>query len=828
MLFSLTQSTPLAMAPLAALGWLSNIWPYLLLAFGFSVVIFVHELGHFLAAKWAGVRVERFAIGFGKELLGFTRGETRYSLNALPLGGYVKMLGQEDFVVDKSGELKVKDDPTSFTNKSVGKRMVIVSAGVIMNLFFAAAALTIVAMVGRIQPPAIVGIVLPDSPAGRAGLQTGDRILAINGGRVDDFESLKHKVILSDSGEVFELAVERDGKRVQPDPRIIPEYRSAAKEQQLGFTPGMNLRVADAALVQSDKRPPDALHEKDELYRLVQDGEDIVCKDLGRYRRAVLAARGAPVDVVVRRPRDPDALTNEQLGQYGPDVESDELRLKLRAAWFPLPYNPDDPSTMSLLGLVPRLTVLRVVPDKSFDNAGVRTGDIVNRIGQSIHPMFTAFKKEITNNPDRELSIEVCRIDEENRGLSSRGVRFCVEHREALIAAARDGLEKARRLLPRLAAEVNLPEKDRAKITAALGASEDASAWRRWLDRVDVHELHGLIPKRPFALFSTPAPTIDVQAVAFDQERLLVADVLEHLGDRPTPAAEAGIPAGAVIASAEGQPVQHWYELSEVFRKNAGRTVQLTYRLADEVHTAAFRVPGSLSAALDLPFGARIIKIDGKSSCEISGGKGGSRDLPLPDWRAVAGLLEASVDKTVPVEYVTVDGERRTGQFHVTGDSTDPWLQRVQFIANFACYPLLERHPVHNPIRAVGVGFRGAYEWTVFTIETVRHLILTRNVSVEKVSGPVGIIAIGGRVAQSGLTNLLWFLGVISANLAVINFLPMPIVDGGLMVFLLLEKIRGEPVSIKTQVATQLVGIALIATLFILITYQDILKLVGV
>ena len=81
----------------------------------------------------------------------------------------------------------------------------------------------------------------------------------------------------------------------------------------------------------------------------------------------------------------------------------------------------------------------------------------------------------------------------------------------------------------------------------------------------------------------------------------------------------------------------------------------------------------------------------------------------------------------------------------------------------------------------------------------------------------------GTKVADTGMLNLLWFLGLISANLAVINFLPLPIVDGGLFLFLCLEKIRGEPVSIKTQVATQLIGIALIITVFLLVTYQDIL-----
>lgn len=162
-------STPLLLMAAGAMPeWASTAWSYILLILGFSLVIFVHELGHFAAAKWAGVRVERFAIGFGKELLGFTRAETRYSFNVLPFGGYVKMLGQEDFVVDKSGELKVKENPDSFTNKSIGQRMVIISAGVIMNLIFAAIAFGIVVMVGRPQWPSVVGTVLPGSSRRRS------------------------------------------------------------------------------------------------------------------------------------------------------------------------------------------------------------------------------------------------------------------------------------------------------------------------------------------------------------------------------------------------------------------------------------------------------------------------------------------------------------------------------------------------------------------------------------------------------------------------------------------------------------------------------------
>ena len=171
---------------------------------------------------------------------------------------------------------------------------------------------------------------------------------------------------------------------------------------------------------------------------------------------------------------------------------------------------------------------------------------------------------------------------------------------------------------------------------------------------------------------------------------------------------------------------------------------------------------------------------------------------------------------------MTLDGEKKSGRYTVTADNTDPWLQRILYIEPFVCYPLLERHRVTNPITAVGDGFKQAYQATMQTVLSIKHMLFTRQVGLSKVSGPVGIIRIGSKFAGSSPLDLLWFLALISANLAVLNFLPLPIVDGGLFLFLLLEKVRGEPVSIKTQVATQLVGIALIATVFILVTYQDI------
>src|SRR5437764_12224958 len=173
---------------------LPNILAIAALVFGFGFVIFFHELGHFFAAKWVGIKVEQFAVGFGQAMfswrqgLGFrvgsstkeyeelltaqTRGsekhfgglgETEYRLNWIPLGGYVKMLGQDDLRPNSE-----QDDPRAYNKKSIGARMFVVSAGVIMNIVLAAVGFMIVFLMGfRVQPP-VVGSVIPDSPAAHA------------------------------------------------------------------------------------------------------------------------------------------------------------------------------------------------------------------------------------------------------------------------------------------------------------------------------------------------------------------------------------------------------------------------------------------------------------------------------------------------------------------------------------------------------------------------------------------------------------------------------------------------------------------------------------
>ena len=166
------------------------IWPLFLIFFGFGMIIFVHELGHFLMAKFMDIRVDVFAIGFGPRIVGIKVGQTDYCIRAFPLGGYVKMLAQEDIDVDKSAR-PGPPDPQSFLSKSIGQRMWVVSAGVIMNLVFAAFTFMIVFAYGLEFRAAEAGFVVVGSPAERAGIQAGDRFVSVGGQTISHFGEMQ-------------------------------------------------------------------------------------------------------------------------------------------------------------------------------------------------------------------------------------------------------------------------------------------------------------------------------------------------------------------------------------------------------------------------------------------------------------------------------------------------------------------------------------------------------------------------------------------------------------------------------------------------------------
>lgn len=204
-----------------------------------TVLVFIHEYGHYIVARWCGVRVEVFSIGFGPELFGRTDSHgTRWKFSAIPLGGYVKMFGQGGNLLEgEAGKaLTEADRAVAFDYKSVWRRMAIVAAGPIANYVFAAIVFAaIFAIHGKEVALPIVGEVVPASAAAEAGLKPGDRVVALNGTTIEDFDDIREFVQLNLDQEIA-LTLERDGamQTVVARPTISVEKDALGNEMRLG------------------------------------------------------------------------------------------------------------------------------------------------------------------------------------------------------------------------------------------------------------------------------------------------------------------------------------------------------------------------------------------------------------------------------------------------------------------------------------------------------------------------------------------------------------------------------------------------------------------
>jgi regulator of sigma E protease len=630
--------------------------PLLLLVVGIACVIFVHELGHFLIAKWRGVRVIRFAVGYGKELVGFTRGQTRYSINMLPLGGYVQMLGREDFDVDTSGEMYIRSDPLAFSNKPVGQRMMIVSAGVVMNLLFACFLFMVAFLIGMDVVPAAIGIVQPDSPAWRAGLAPGARILSVNGRTADEWTDVLMAMTLSDPDKPLEVRVLQQGH--EETVSLEPDYGAAAGMRHVGIGSLQSMTVAYVEPLPG--APPEGQMEAaDEIIALRSEP----VKDIHQVLSAISAARGEPVE----------------------------------------------------------LTVKRSVKDKDGNPVLDGRGKPVTR------QVNVAPRARITMSP-----------------ASSPNLLGAVPHVRA----------------------VDAPQ-------------------GRWIEETD----------------------------------LVVAKVLPD-----TPMGKAGLVDGARLLAVNGKPVADWFGLIEILRANNGKTVSLTSQTDSGSRTGDLAVPRCLALELGLapwPDGM-ILSVAGHATVAVPGSDGQSRELGVCTWPGARAALSQNVGRRVEVEYLT-GGVRHSKSVLVSPDMTDPWTLRIAYPATFVTYPQMTPLRVTNPVKAMWLGIKRTGDFLVQTYMTTRQLLFTQQVGAEQLSGPVGILRIGAQVAAMGSAQLIYFLAFLSVNFALVNSLPFPIVDGGHFFFLIIEKIRGKALSVRTQMTTQGIGLAIVFVGFIFLTIQDVL-----
>ncbi|MDD5072957.1 MAG: RIP metalloprotease RseP [Candidatus Omnitrophica bacterium] len=211
---------------------------WILVVLAFSVMIIIHELGHFLVARRVGIKVETFSIGFGPPIFSVKKGGVEYRIGALPLGGYVKLLGEDP-------SEKLTGDKSELASQPVGNRFKVFAAGSALNYLLGYVLLSVVFMIGYPVITTKVGALVEDYPAKKAGMQVGDRVLAIDGKAVGDWEELTGIMHKKTEGDV-KLTIDRDGKKL--DLVIRPMVR----ETKDVF--GNKVRIAQVGIMNSDER----------------------------------------------------------------------------------------------------------------------------------------------------------------------------------------------------------------------------------------------------------------------------------------------------------------------------------------------------------------------------------------------------------------------------------------------------------------------------------------------------------------------------------------------------------------------------------------------
>jgi regulator of sigma E protease len=268
-------------------------------AFVLGVLVFVHELGHFLAAKRVGIRVLKFQLGFNPTIFSFKYGDTEYGIGALPLGGYVKMAGE-------ASEDGPTGDPSEFLSKTRWERFQVLVAGPAMNLLLAFFLAAVVLYQGAEvesynDKPVDVGVVKMDSPAARAGIQTGDRIVSVSGHHVDTWEEFAIQIQLH-ANNPAELGVLRQGLELTKT--VTPESLDKTHfEFGLGALPNVHPHLVD--VTQGEPGAKAGLRGGDVIVAV--DGEPMTFD--AEFRQAISKSANTPITLSILRGGMPMTIT---------------------------------------------------------------------------------------------------------------------------------------------------------------------------------------------------------------------------------------------------------------------------------------------------------------------------------------------------------------------------------------------------------------------------------------------------------------------------------------------------------------------------------------
>lgn len=698
-----------------------DIWPVALAVLGLGLVIFIHELGHFLAAKWCDVHVETFSIGFGKAIPGlqFRRGETQYKVGWIPLGGYVKMVGEGENADTEEAD----EDPRSFKNKSVGARMFIISAGVIMNLILGCVCFIAAYMNGVEETPAVVGSVGIGSPAWQADLRAGSQIVQIDTITRPTFEDIRPEVMGAAKGDpvLFKIRTPDGSER---DAHLVPRRNPEDLYPLVGINPVRKLtlpkmRKADGSPVHPNSAAEQARATQDQLPFRSEDRivgatdpdnpaqiKSLAETDSLAFDRALHRLRGKPVTVRV-------------------DRGGTMLDFVVPPAW-----------TQHLPGV--RFQIGRV--------AAIRSGGPADR-AVPVGP------------PADEPGLEVARFDAPGSG---------------------------------------------DKIIAVEVA--DGNIRRRFVDEVSPRPDPGVV-EEPF----------DPLRLGYDLEKWAetAADktVRVTILRAATPAVKAGRRTTFEMTWDAGL-----VNSGEVAIGPSGPTsisgLGLAYFVmatVDAVNPAA----GSPLAKGDTVTEVRLPRMEKPG--ETTPGKW----VKLKPYQAVYlhELFQISPAPNIDLKVTRADGSEAELALTLAPDPT--WAADDRgFIFPYAS----EVQQADNPWEALGMGWHRTVR-TIRVIYQTLYATIFRQISAETMSGPLSIANASYNIAGNNFWQFIIFIGLININLAVVNFLPIPLLDGGHMVFLLYERIRGKPAPEKLQEWSMWGGLAFILLLMAFVIFLDVRKL---
>ncbi|MDF1662750.1 MAG: RIP metalloprotease RseP, partial [Planctomycetota bacterium] len=344
--------------PLAFLGdFFAGSGQMILALLGIAFLIFIHEGGHFLAAKWCGVEVEVFSLGFGKRLWGFKRGGTDYRLSLLPLGGYVQMLGQDD-----ANPVGAKTDrPDDFRNKSVGQRALIMVGGVAVNALFAVVAFVIAFWMGVPFPSPEIGYTVRGG-ASEGKILPGDRVTKINGQEIIAFTDIPQVVAFS-GGEEMAVEVQRlvDGKMTTEVVKV-----SARQGESDRF---LNIGVYGLYVLADIKKDSDAekagLNKGDRIVAFKdKDGKRVLFSRPSELAQLALERPGQDIELELERP------TFDGLGNANGVEKSFAVKI---------PCEKKNHWTSGLV-FVPTARVGNVLPGTPAEKGGLKKGDLIETI----------------------------------------------------------------------------------------------------------------------------------------------------------------------------------------------------------------------------------------------------------------------------------------------------------------------------------------------------------------------------------------------------------------------------------------------------------------